>query len=247
VRKVGTVILALLAVFAVVLTVGGLAVYRAALHEPAFYQRALEAQPETQARAGDALEKRLLDLRNDARSEGRWQALFTEEQLNGWLASDLPEKFPSLLPAGTEDPRVDLVPQCAQVACRFEQGKFSSVISFVLNIALTEETNQLAVRISKVRAGALPVPLKRFLDRIAAAAQNADIDLRWKQSEGDPVALITVPARHEDYAHGEIYLEAIELRDGELFLAGRTEKPTEKLLARHGAVYQGSAKQTVQR
>jgi hypothetical protein len=51
--------------------------------------------------------------------------------------------------------------------------------------------------------------------------------LRWGQADGDPVALVTVPHQHEDYSHREIYLETIEIRDGEIALAGRTQKSGE--------------------
>jgi hypothetical protein len=211
--------------------IGGFTVYRAAQHEPEFYYQALRAEPKMQAEAGDSLERSILDLHHDARTEGRWEAVFTEDQINGWLASDMPEKFPSLLPRGTQDPRVDLSPERIQVACRYDRGKFNSVISFVLEVALTEETNQLAIRINKVRAGVLPVPLKSFLDRIRRVADNADIVLDWAQTKGDPVALVTVPIKHEDYAHREVYLETIELRDGQLLLAGHTEQSHDKLIA----------------
>jgi hypothetical protein len=245
-RKVGAIAVALLAVSSG-MGLGVLAIYRAARHEPEFYQQALQATPGLQARASDALERNLLELHNDARQQGRWQAVFTEEQINGWLATELPEKFPMLLPPGTQDPRVDVAPQRAQVACRYEQGNFSAVISFALDIALTDETNQLAIRVHKLRAGAIPVPLRRFLERIASAAHRAEIDLSWRQTEGDPVALVMVPVHHEDYAHREIYLETVELRDGEVFLAGRTEEAANQLLARQAPLPPADDNQSVQR
>ena len=93
-----------------------------------------------------------------------------------------------------------------------------------LDVDLTTETNTLAIRVSKLRAGVLPVPLKQFLDKITRAARNGDVPLAWRQIDGDPVALVTIPITHEDYAHREIYVDAIELRDGEIFLAGHTER-----------------------
>jgi hypothetical protein len=208
---------------------GGVALllYSASRHEPQFYQQALRVEPELQREAGDELEKGVLQLHNTARTEGRWEAVFTEAQINGWLAADLPEKFPHLLPAGTDQPRVSIDPQRIKIACRYQRGSVNTVISFDLTVDLTSETNTLAVRVSKVRAGALPVPLKRFLAPITKASANSDITLRWGQADGDPVALVTVPHQHEDYSHREIYLETIEIRDGEIALAGRTQKSGE--------------------
>jgi hypothetical protein len=199
-------------------------IYRAAQHEPDFYQQALQGELTEQSVAGEQLEQNILQLHNNSRKQGRWEAVFTEQELNGWLASDLPDKFPNLLPKGVAEPRVAIDGEGVRIACRYENTKINAVISFQLGIQLTDESNTLAVRVSKVRAGALPVPLTRFLGRITAAAHRSDISLRWSQTEGDPVALVTVPHRHEDYAHREIYLESIELRDGCVYLAGRTEE-----------------------
>lgn len=205
--------------------VGGLLLYSAARHEPQFYQQALRIEPQQQQEAGAELEQNVLELHNTARDEGRWEAVFTEAQINGWLAADLPEKFPHMLPVGTEQPRVSIDPEQIKIACRYQRGKVNTVISFNLGVHLTTEPNTLAIRVSKVRAGALPVPLKRFLAPITKAGADSDIELRWSQTEGDPVALVTIPHQHEDYSHREIYLESLEMRNGSIALAGRTQRP----------------------
>lgn len=201
-----------------------LALYRAAQREPTFYRQAMLVEREENQEAGDALEQSFLDLHNEVRSIGTWEAVFTEEQVNGWLVADLPEKFPNMLPPGTQEPRVAIDADAIRVACRFDNGKFKTIVSMALDVDLTTETNTLAVRVSKLRAGALPVPLKQFLDKITTAARRGDIPLTWRQIDGDPVALVTVPVTHEDYAHREIYVDTIELREGEIYLAGHTER-----------------------
>lgn len=194
--------------------------YLAARHEPKFYREALQTKPVKDAELGAQLEQAILDIHNDALSGGRWQAVFTDEQLNGWLAADLPAKFPDLLPEGVAEPRVLIERDGAYIACRFDNGQISTVISFALAINLTEEPNTLAVEVSKVRAGVLPVSLRQFLEPITAAALNSQVPLRWSQTEGNPVALVTIPAKRDDYIVEEIRIESVELRDGELRLAG---------------------------
>ncbi len=206
-----------------------LVIYSASRHEPQFYTQALRIEPAVQREAGDELEKSVLELHNTARNEGLWEAVFTEAQINGWLAADLPEKFPHILPVGTDQPRVAIGSDRIKIACRYKRGKVNTIISFDLIVNLTTETNTLAIRVSKVRAGALPVPLKRFLAPITKACERSDITLRWSQTDGDPVALVTIPHKHDDYAHREIYLETFEVRDGEILLAGRTKKTVDAL------------------
>jgi hypothetical protein len=198
--------------------------YQAARQEPAFYRQAMLVKPEQQAEAGQQLEKEVLDLRNDVLAAGRWEAVFTEEQINGWLAVDLPDKFPGMLPDGVESPRVEIQDGRVSIAARYEDKLMSSVVSIVLGVCLTDEANTVAVTIQRVRAGALPVPVRQFLDRISRTAQRSDISLRWSQDDGDPVAFVTIPSRSDDYIHQEIFIETIELRDGEVYLAGRTDE-----------------------
>jgi len=237
----------LLITTAVVLGLLGIAVlglYQAAQREPEFYQQAMRESTVDYAQAGNELEQSMLDLHNEVRSIGTWEAVFTEDQINGWLVADMPEKFPNVLPRGTQEPRVAIDTDAIRVACKFDNGKFTTVVSMLLDVDLTTDTNTVAVRVSKLRAGALPVPLKQFLDKIAVAARRGDISLRWRQLDGDPVALVTVPVSHEDYAHREIYVDSIELREGEIHLAGHTEHKHVPLL---NASIQLGASNTVQR
>ena len=228
------------------LVVGTLLLYQAAQREPEFYQHALSIEVENHEEAGDQLEQSVLDLHNDVREAGTWEAVFTDEQVNGWFASDMPDKFPKVLPPGTQEPRVAIDSEAIRVACRFDNGKLRTVISFALGVDLTTETNTLAIRISKLRAGALPVPLKQILDKITEAARRGNLPLRWTQVDGDPVALVTVPITHEDYAHREVYLDSIEMRDGALHLAGHTEQGEAQVL-RAASLAQPAAKETTQR
>lgn len=198
--------------------------FRAAQQEPAFYRQAMRVEPQQQAQAGDELEQELLELSNDVRTAGQWEAVFSEEQINGWLAADLPEKFPGMLPEGVESPRVAIHEDEVQIAARYQDKLMSSVVSIALDVCLTDESNTLAVTIKKIRAGVLPVPIRQFLDRISRTAKKGDIALRWSQEEGNPVALVTIPSSREDYAHREIYVETIELREGEVYMSGRTDE-----------------------
>jgi cell division protein FtsB len=212
-------------VLAAVMGSGTALVYRAMQHQPDFYERALAVNPQKQAAAGDELERQVLELHNEVRRPGIWQAKFTDEQINGWLAADLVEKFPKLLPKEVLDPRVDLEPERVRVACRYEAPTVTSVVSLDVEVYLTQEPNVVAVRIYRARAGVLPLPLKHFLDRITQIAAQSGLHLRWAQEDGDPVALFTIPAEHEDYATQGIYLERLELKDGEVLLAGRSGIP----------------------
>ena len=54
-------------------------------------RRRLKIEPEVLERGSRELESRATALYSDAKQIGRWQALFTSEQINGWLATQLAE------------------------------------------------------------------------------------------------------------------------------------------------------------
>ena len=81
----------------------------------------------------------------------------------------------------------------------------------------------MGLRVHKARVGAIPWPLQNVLDRIADAAKKANVDIRWRQEDNDPVALIKItPAK----ADGKriVHIDTIRLEEGALVVAGTTEK-----------------------
>ena len=202
--------------------------WRASKHEEEWYVEAVAAaEPEVQARrveAGDEFERHALELRNEARHTGAWEAVFTQQQINGWLASDLKEKFPDMLPSYVHDPRVKIEEDVARAAFRLKNSQIDAVIVVSVDLYLTENPNELAVRFRDAHAGLVPLPLKRVTDVAEQAAKKTNISLQWQQNGGDPVALIQIPEEVKD-VEGRLIVENIEVRDGEVYLSGRTVKP----------------------
>jgi len=200
------------------LPIGG--IFLAARHVPTFYCQALVAEPETARRGSDELLEIATALMNMTHHEGKWYAVVTEEQVNGWLAVDLVENHPELLPTGAIDPRVRLQPGRARIACGYHYPGLSTVVSVSFDLYLAEP-QVIALRVHSARAGAIPVPIKPIVDGVAEAAERLNLRVEWRQAHGDPVALITLPAAHTETA--TYRLDAFELRDQAIYVAGRTE------------------------
>jgi hypothetical protein len=197
---------------------GGL--YWALKQQPNFYRRAIQVDPSLQKKASDQMLQRAAALRSDLEKEGRWQALFTAQQINGWLAVDLVENYPDVLPGSFQDPRVQIQPDRMTLACRLKRGTLDGVVTLTVEPYLVEP-NVLALRIRGARAGLVPMPLAEILDAVSEAAGQMDLHLRWRRADGDPVALISFsPLRTQD---GEfVQIETLQLSEGEIYLAGTT-------------------------
>jgi hypothetical protein len=208
------------------LAIAALVLYRGTQHVPEFYRQKLAAapSPQQQIETGHQFERQVLELHNVTARPGRWEAEFRDEEVNAWLAALLPAQHPRALPAEVSEPRVQLSPQAAQVAWRQQQGYLETVISAQVDIYLTDQPNQVAIRVQSVRAGWLPLPLAEIVSEVSAAARDNGLDLTWSQRDGDPVALLRIPAQHPQYEYRELHLETLELKDGRLRVAGSTAR-----------------------
>lgn len=198
--------------------------YWGSQHVPEFYQQAIEADPAEQRVASNEMFNSTAALVRDSRTEGRWEATFTVEQINGWLAVDLVENYPHLLSSNVKEPRVDIQEDKATLAFRYTDDSISSVLSFTFNVELLEE-NLVALRIHKARAGRIPMPLKDVLQEISNAAKELNLKLIWDDEDGDPVALITIPTLRDE-SDKRLWLESIELGQGKVSFSGYTERIT---------------------
>jgi len=206
----------------VVALVGG-AFYAAQQVRP-FYEAALRIEPEALERGRQEMESRATALYSDAKQTGRWQALFTTEQINGWLATQLSASTGAELPANIRDPRVAIGPDVLTLGFRSTSGGVETVISVDAGVSLTDD-GAVAVQLLSVRAGALPLPVLQLADQLADACKKMKLPVRWTRSGGKPVALVEIRSSEP------IYVDAIQLDEGQLYVAGHTENGHDRMAA----------------
>jgi hypothetical protein len=207
--------LALLAVLAIAFC------YRAIRQPPDFYRQALASTGPALQEQGERFERQALALHNQAHHDGHWQVRFTQDEVNGWLAFEFPAKFPRALPKELSEPRIVIEPELVQVALTY-QGEINTVVSVSGDVHLTDEPNEIAIHVKRIRAGLLPVPLAHFKDEIAARVTRTGATFRWSEANGEPVALVRLPPTGDD-KHRWV-LEQLSSGDRELIVAGRTEQ-----------------------
>jgi hypothetical protein len=190
-------------------------------HQPQFYRAMVQLPREQREVRAKRFVAQSLQLRNDICNEPTWEAVFTDEEVNAWLAEDLVTHFADQLPPEVHEPRVVFEVDRVTLAFQLDQGPFSSVI-WVVARPHVPEGNVLELTLEKIRAGVLPVPPDRILDRIAAYAQGHGLDFRWRRSaEGFPIATIRYTP---DTARDDVMLEQVQIQAGQIRLAGRSNK-----------------------
>jgi hypothetical protein len=215
----------LLVVFLLGLLVAGLLLiwaYHSSQQAPEFYRQALTIAPAKAADQSDRMLQRATALASELKEKPKWHAVFTADEINGWLAVDLVRNHARSLPPDLHDPRVQIVPGELTIACQMRRGGFKSVLSLTIDAYLSGP-GEIAIEIKKARAGRLPMPLGDVLEQISTAARRAAIPIQWRQKDGNPVALILLPAL-EDEKNRIIHVEQLALEQGEIYIAGTTER-----------------------
>jgi len=231
VRKWLRVVVWVVAGLVLVAAVGAFFFFRALHHVPEFYQEVLKGDPVKQKAASHEMHLRTVELASHVQVAGRWQQTFTAEQVNGWLAvgqHERPEKDElaearDLIPAAAIDPRVVIEPDGITIACRFDTGSAGrTVLSLKVDAYLTEE-NEIALRIRKARAGAIPAPLDVVFKHLSEALAQVKCPARVSQVDSDPVVLISLPPAGK---RGElnVRLDTLRLSDGKIEVAGTTKR-----------------------
>ena len=72
-----------------------------------------------------------LQLRNDICNEPTWEAVFTDQEVNAWLAEDLVTHFADQLPPEVNEPRVLFELDRITLAFQLQQRGVQSVITVV--------------------------------------------------------------------------------------------------------------------
>ncbi|HTU27420.1 MAG TPA: hypothetical protein VMF30_18565, partial [Pirellulales bacterium] len=206
-----------------------LAIFLTLSGAPSFYQQAVDRDLVACEEDSNQCLRQAAALASHLQAPGEWQAIFSADQINGWLAVDLARNYGEALPAQITNPRVHFESGAATLACTYRQAGHETVLSIAFDLYLSEP-NVIALRLRRVRAGLLPVPLADVLRTIAEAGHNFGLLVQWRQVGGDPVALVNLA--HNSAGDSPLLLEAIELRDGEIYVAGRTLPLSPEQLAR---------------
>jgi hypothetical protein len=205
-----------------IIIAGLLALILALRYEPKFYREALSVEAAVQEKASDEMLQRMSALVSNVQKTGKWRVLFTAEQINGWLAVDVRNNHPDTFPPFMDDPRADIEPDRIVLACRYEYGIISTVLTLTVKPYLAEK-NTPAVQIISARAGLLPLPLGRVLDAIADSARRSELRLEWSRNGGDPVGMFVIPPP-PDAGDLSVKIETIRTEKGKLFISGSTER-----------------------
>ena len=189
---------------------------------PEFYTQAKYIRPLPSTTASQNLQSELKRFQSDRSKQGKWNTALSDQQVNAWLMEELPRAFPRLLAYGAKEPRIKVEDDRILAAVRFQRGQIDTVISCEATVELTEQPNMLALRLFNLRAGAIPLPLNKFVRGISKEAAKGGLDIDWDFTDSGPVALVMIPPEDPRYHASPVVIESVNLVRGAMVLAGHT-------------------------
>lgn len=190
-------------------------------HEPAFYRRrAAPAPPGGVEPLGRRLVSKVSALHGDFQRPGTWGAAIEEQEVNAWLATDLPRNHPGLLPPRVTAPRVAFGPRRVRVGGRLAVGPVACVASVDAEVVL-RDVNQLGIVVNSARLGGLSLPGGPVVREIARRIEALGMPTEVRRLDGRMVLVVYIPSTYEAGATSH-WLESLALKDGEALVAGVT-------------------------
>jgi hypothetical protein len=189
-------------------------------HKPNFYRDLTNLPREQLQGKAKHFVASSLQLRNDITNEPDWQAVFTDQEVNAWLAEDLVTHFADQIPPEVHEPRVAFSGDRVTLAFQLDKGPIRTVIWVVIQASVPED-NVLALTIEKIRAGVIPISADRFIEPISFQAKEHGLDLQWSRENDMPVARIRFNPSHD---RTDIVLEQLNIRKGQIRLSGRSDR-----------------------
>jgi hypothetical protein len=202
----------------VVVSTCGTMLYRALGQVPTFYRVVDGLSAEECTTEARQFLRQSTAILNQIENESVWSGVFRSRQVNAWLAWDFARKHAEILPEGISDPRVSFDEGRITLGFQMANGPVTTIVSARGRVWLPEP-NYVAIELDSARAGALPIPAQVVVRTVTSAAHSAGLDIEWRQLDGKPVALIRLSRAGKPAA---VRVDRIALRDGMLYLAGRS-------------------------
>lgn len=192
-------------------------------YEPSFYRPLLV--PAVGADEAEAMARRAVTKASAAHAAlsrpGPWDMAFSADEINAWLAVDLPRNHPHWLPGRVTHPRLVFEPGGVLGAARVGYGPLSAVASGRLAVVL-HAPNQLTLTVEEARIGAVPLPTAALLRGLGRRLARLGLVTEIRPRDGRLRLEVFIPSTH-DAGATSTWLESLAVGAGEMLLAGQTQ------------------------
>ncbi|MGL6225872.1 MAG: hypothetical protein ACRC10_04500 [Thermoguttaceae bacterium] len=165
--------------------------YSAIQVKPAFYQTALEVEPESQITLSHTIVQRCQETVDRISTKDRdWELQLGQDEINAYLAVDLLKSYPKLLPSEIKNPRIAIQNDNLELACEVETSGISGVLHLTLRPRFINP-NQCLLQIRAAHLGVVSLSRSKVCDLLGNRVRLADVQMERTTDQGGPALLIT--------------------------------------------------------
>jgi hypothetical protein len=214
----------LLGIFLILLLVLYL-LYFSAQRLPDFYRKTLAVDWETQEQRNKKMREKITALNNDLQKTGTpWQANFTADDLNAYVAVEQAKEGSHLFPKEIVEPRFAFSDRQADFACRVEQGTLSGILHLSLGLTLPEP-NRFVIQVKSAKLGKLPISKEIPAKIIVETFEKESYPVEYGVKDGDPTITVTIDIKYKN--NRLVLLDGVVLQNETIQLSGSTELVTD--------------------
>ena len=189
----------------------------AANQVPEFYSDLLAAEVPARVRKQEArkFSQQASEVVSGYTAGDGWDATFSQRQVNSWFIEELNGKYADLLPEEARDPRIKITDESVLIGFHYTHSRWSGVVSFRVR-PWVPQANQLALEISEIKAGSLPIPLDSVLKQVGKQFRERGWRVEWRQRDGNDVLVVDFAGKKK-----RAILQTVELSDGKIRVTGK--------------------------
>jgi len=195
--------------------------YRALTYVPPFFAERLGERREIWKEPSDQFLQRATTLGNLIRKKQPWEGVFSEEQINGWLALEWPAQKPQFTDFELGETRVQLADNRVLVGTDVTFKYLKGVFWLQLEPILAEP-NYLLIRIRDARLGRLRLPMTWVTEALTRVVTDVNQSHHWQQMDADPVLAVRFDFTEQLKGRRPQWTQ-LQISPGQLYLAGTTE------------------------
>lgn len=232
-KKRRSVIRALLTVFFVTFVLGAVLailvlwiVFRSIAYVPDFYQTRAAIADNQLEPIYDKFVDRVSAIVAELKRKKQTEAVFPEDELNGWLAVQAPRLWTGEAPVQVRQPRLKIGEKKLWLGAEIQARWLKGVVWCEL-VPEVRGPNVLAVRIDEVRLGRLPLPTDRLARLIVSGYLSETVGPQratpfWEMgADGRPVLVLQLDPTPDPNSPDRIQIEGLRLGEGAAAVAFR--------------------------
>lgn len=186
---------------------------------PDFYQQALTIDKQEAEEASQELTQETAEVAQQIEAGEDWQLAISEEQVNGWFATELTKILEQRNIQQISEPRVKIEATGITLACRWKASALSGVLVLKGQAILDPQQQTVRVELGQIRSGLITVHRDRWEPEAKRSLSDLDLPVTWDDRKDHPEITIDLTELATNTGR-VITVQTMEFEEGTLRLRG---------------------------